>query len=705
MQMDGIRAAWVRGVGRLTGDGMLVAALLALSGGSAAEEGVIEEVVVTATKRAVGLQDVPASVTSIGGDELDSRGVLDVEDLSMQVPNLVYGGNGSNGFITLRGIGTTVDSGVAEPAVSTYVDGVFLPRASMATLRQVDMQRVEVIRGPQGTLYGRNATGGAINFVSRAPATEFESGVTLALEDRDGHALSGYVSGPLSDTVAFRLSAGREEQDGYVDVLNTGQELADTDVVYGRLALQVTPSDALTIDLTAQYEKGEAVNGYQALLTPATTFFLPLAPQTTEELKLFADGPHDGEIETTLVSARVNWDLSDTVSLRSITGYVDHEVTTTFDADGTGAFFTDLVDAFRPSESFSQEFNLYGDTGRLSWLVGAYWYEEDFLLTLPVDFAGVGLVIAGNLEEETRSYAFFADLTYSLTDRLRLNAGLRYNDEEKDFTFFDLPGGSLDEDDLLPKLGLQYDLTDDVNVYGAWQRGIKSGGHQLSQPTTFEGEELDAWEAGIKSRLLGGRLTANAAVFFYDYENLQATTVIPPSTTLVQNGDAEVTGFEGELRFLANEQLSFNLGVSLLDSEYTDLLSVDQTDPAGGLVDLSGEELIRAPRYTLNAGVDWTIPVRAWRLENIVVRLDAFHSDDYKLNFFDYGPSQQDAYTTANLSVMANDRSGRFQVRAWVNNLTDEVTLNQANYLAITGAFFGLYSEPRNGGVSVTMRF
>ncbi len=191
----------------------------------------LEEVLVTATKRSASIQDIPISISQLGGADLDERGIRNIEHLSYHIPNLQFGAFGSNSFITIRGIGTTVDSGVAEPAVATYVDGVFLPRSTMGVIRHVDIERVEVLRGPQGTLYGRNATGGSINYISRAPAEAFEGGVRASVENRNGYGIQAYLSGPISDRSAYRISLGKEDQDGYVDVINTGEDLVGTDLL------------------------------------------------------------------------------------------------------------------------------------------------------------------------------------------------------------------------------------------------------------------------------------------------------------------------------------------------------------------------------------------------------------------------------------------------------------------------------------------
>lgn len=680
-----------------------------------------ETVIVTATKREQSIQDIPASVSQISGTDLSARGISDIENLATSIPNLTYGEFGSNTFISIRGIGTTVDSGVAEPSVATYVDGIFLPRSTMAVTKQTDLERVEVLRGPQGTLYGRNATGGAINFVSRAPSDVLEGGGSLTIEERNGVGVDGYISGPLGDQAAFRLSGGVEEQDGYVDVLNTGDDLLNRDAWFARGALQFRPSDDLTFDISVHHEEDDGVNTAQTFITEPVNvtglgalLMIPVG-FSTEPNTIIADGGASGESETTIISARVNWDLSDSVSFRSTTGYVDHSINSQFDADGTDFFFVN-ADAFpRESSSFSQEFNLYGSAERLDWLIGAYYFEEEFELQLPVSFNGLLFMspapsisaVAGDIVEDTTSYALFGDVSFALTDRLKLNGGLRFNNEEKEFEFFGAPSpaGNLDSDDILPKIGLQFDVNQDVNIYGQWQQGIKSGGHQLDRPETFAAEQLDAFEVGVKSEFMDGALTANAAIFFYDYQDLQATITIPPATTLIESGDAEVSGFEGEVYYAPSSSVRLNFGVSMLDAEYTELTSTDQALPGGPTVDLAGEDLIRAPEFTVNFGGEWRIPVNSSFIGDILLRGDAFHSSDYKLAFIDYAETRQEAYTTVDLSATITDPSDRFALRVFVDNATDEVYLNNGSFLATTGAFIGVFSEPRTAGVSLSAKF
>lgn len=680
----------------------------------------VDEIVVTATKRSVSLQEVPASIASIGGDDLDRRGVDDVASLAAQVPNLAFGTNGIASFVTIRGVGTTVDSGVAEPSVATYVDGVFLPKATMGFLRQVDLERVEVLRGPQGTLYGRNATAGAMNFVSRAPSDEIEFGSSLSTGSRNAFGANAYLSGPLLDNLYARISGGRESQDGYVKVLPSGRRIADTDVKFVRGALRFEPLDDLSLDLWIKYEKKDDARAFQQPLTPVE--IPPLAPQTTEPNRMVADGPFESPSETTIAGFTANWKLLDGVALRSTTGYVNHDSFVTFDGDGTGTEFLNLVHSAAPSESVSQEFNFFGDFDDLTWLVGLYYFKENYDLTLPAVVTTLGgtvrATIYAEVKQRTESYAAFTDFTYAITDAFKFNGGLRYNEEKKDFLYTsgqivgdgpligssNLPSGTR-KNDVLPKAGLQYEFTDDLNVYGQWQKGVKSGGHQISSDEIFPGEKITSYELGAKSRWLDRRLTLNGAVFNYRYRDLQITNVIPPTTTLVENADAKITGLEAEVGYEPIDSVRLNLGVSVLDSKYTRFVSTDQANASAGDQDLSGTELVRAPDYTISAGAEWNIPIGFAFVRDTNLRAEIFHSDDVVMRYFATPNDTQSAYTISNLSALFNDSSGHVQVKVFVNNLTDKVYLLQDTYIATFGSYMGIYSEPRTWGAQITMRF
>ena len=689
------------------------------------------DIIVTATKRGERLQDVPAAITAIGGEDLQKRGLTNIEAIATQVPGLNFGQHAGATQIAIRGVGSTVDSGVTEPTVALYVDGVYLPRSSMGALRGVDLDRVEVLRGPQGTLYGRNATGGAINFVSRAPSREFEGQVTASTGSRDAFGLEGYVSGPLADGVYVRLSGGHQQQDGYVKVLNTGQRLMNVNDDYVRLAARLEPTDSLGIDLAVRYEDNSGANSYQQLYTPAGVFIPGTAQQTTKPNEIYSDGPFSARVKTLIASGTVNWKVSDDVSLRSVTGYIDHKTTVNFDADGTGYGFYNAVNFRRPSESFSQELDLIGETGRLKWILGAYYFKEKFLFSLPINFVN-GLntgdpatslpagstLYAGLLSDRTQSFALFGDATYSISDWLRLNVGLRFNTEKKRFestSGADVPGvgfvgvsgvkTQFKADKLLPKLALQFDVNDDINGYVQWQKGYKSGGQNLQLLPQYLPESINAYEVGLKTQWLNRKLTANFAAFYYDYKNLQVTIVQPPAVTLVQNADVKVYGIEGDINFQVTKAFRLNTSATWLHARNKRFESIDDANPGAGVQDLRGEPISRAPDLTFNAGAEYELDLGGDLLNSLSLRADFSYSSKVVLRYFGQPEDVQKAYALLNVSATLSDFDEKTSLRAFVNNVTDKLYRQSSSYLGTTGAYIGNYSPPRTWGMQLSRKF
>jgi iron complex outermembrane receptor protein len=691
---------------------------------AAAEAGTVDEVVVTALKREANLQDIPASISAVSGESMAQRGVTDVRDLAKLIPNLNWGEHFGTTLVTIRGVGSNVDSGVTEPTVAMYVDGVFLPRSTMATMRAVDLERVEVLRGPQGTLYGRNATGGAINFISKAPTASFEGGVNLSAGSRDAWGVSGYVSGPVAPGVMVRLSAGREKQDGYVRVVNTGQRLNGLNARYVRGAIRLEPSDDLQIDLAVRYDKDTAANAYQQLLEPS-----PLAApagQTTEPNKIAADFPFSGLSRTLVANGAVTWKPSDDLTVRYTTGYVDHKSDVGVDADATTTPFYWVPHFPRPSESYSHEVDVLGDYGKVNFILGAYYFREKALTRLDLEFGSVGGpasgLPAGTLLQEgvlakIENAALFGDLTYSLTDRLRLNVGLRYNHESNDYAqiftlqplvpnlfLFDYHTNT---DRVLPKVALQFDIKDHVLGYAQWSRGYKSGGANLAASPADIGsplygpETLDAYEVGLKSQFAGGRLTANVAAFYYDYKDLQVTLNIPPSTTRVENADARIYGVEAEFRLQVTPAFVLQVAPTLMHARYKNFVSFDPV--FNETVDLAGAHMLRAPDFTVNASASYRIDLTGDLLSSLTFQADAFYSSKVVLRYFDRPGESQQAYGVVNLSAVLANADDRVQLSAFVNNVGDKDYKQQVTNFGL--GYFGNYAPPRTWGMRLSSKF
>ncbi|WP_168072258.1 TonB-dependent receptor [Caulobacter sp. SSI4214] len=698
----------------------------------------VDEIVVTAMKRGENLQDVAASVSALSAETLKDRGVSDVKDIAKLVPNVNWGEHFGSALVTIRGVGSTVDSGITEPTVAMYADGVFLPRSTMPSVRAIDLDRVEVLRGPQGTLYGRNATGGAINFVSQAPSRTFEGMANVSTGSRSAFGVSGYVSGPLADGVYGRLSGGHDEQDGYVKISPSGKTLGGADINYVRGALRLEPSSGLTIDLAARYEENKAANGWQQLFTPA---LIPTAGQTLEPNRIVADQPFAQNSKTTVLSSTVNWTISDKVSLRSITSYVDHKSKVSVDADSTILDGFNTIDFTRPSKSYAQEFNLLGAGDKVQWILGLYYYHEKAGNALPLRLGtffapGFGVpantVLTASVDSKTESLAAFADVTYSFSERMRLNLGLRYNHETKDFLqnrIVSIPGvgvvpGSAayaagpiavgtTSSKLLPKINLQFDLTDNVNSYVQYSKGFKSGGENLEGGDggavgalgLYRPEGIDAYEVGLKSRLFDRRVIANFAAFYYDYSGLQVTITKPPTTTVVQNADAKIYGLEGEFSWSLTESLKLDGSATLTHARFNGFSGYDDAQPSLGVQNLDGKPLPHAPDFTARLGGEYRIDLGEGFLSTLTVRGDVSYSDDVVLRYFGTANDTQKAYWLSSVSAKLSDANRLTELRLYVNNLGDKIYKQNVTYIGAIGAYMGNYAAPRTWGVQLSRKF
>ena len=690
------------------------------------------EIVVTALKRSQSVQDIPAAVSAISGEDLQSRGISDVEGLTQAIPSVNFGEHAGTTLISIRGVGSTVDSGVTEPTVATYIDGVFMPRATMGYLRGIDVDRIEVLRGPQGTLYGRNATGGAINFISQAPTKEFTGGVNASAGSRKAFGISGFVSGPLTDGISVRLSGGHEEDDGFVKLLPNKGRIGNTNVDYVRGAIRFEPSSDVTFDLSARYEKLTGANAYQQLLTPTV---LPV-PQSVVPNEIYGDARYATRVETLVVAGTLNWNISDAVSLKSITSYVDHKSSVDFDADATDVPGLYVIDFARPSKSYGQEINLIGDSGPLKWILGAYYFHEKAGNALPL---GIGAAFAPGfgvpadtfltqgVDTKTESIAVFADVTYSLSERARLNVGLRYNHESKDFDqdlFLRFPGNtvlplasniltSTKSDKLLPKVNFQFDLSDNANTYVQWSRGFKSGGQNLPGgggenlgPIGFyQPETIDAYEVGLKFQSSDRHITANFAAFYYDYKGLQLTITVPPATTLVQNAPAKIYGLEGEFRFQLTDAFRIDASANLLNARFKRFLAFDDARPGLGTLNLEGSALPHAPDFTANLGAQYRIPLGDGFLSSLTLRGDLYYSSRVVLRYFGTANDSQEGYALGNLSATLASADDKVQLKAFVNNVGNKAYRQNSTYLGAFGAYYGNYGPPRTWGAALSVRF
>jgi len=738
---------------------LIVAGVLtALSAGfpALAQEGAaaLEEVIVTAEKREANLQDAAVAVAAYQGDLLQAMDINDAQSLILSDPSMSFSRAGGEGQIFIRGVGSNLLGIGQDSSVAIHQDGVYLGRPHLALSQFLDVERVEVLRGPQGTLYGRNATAGVINVISRKPTEETEGYVRGYVGNFDRKEIEAAVGGPLSDSAGFRVAARWTEDDGFTDDLEpAGGDVIDNRSNYGiRGVLTFTPSDTFTAEFIAEYTESDGKNmsvmRRDNLHTSQRLGALenPGFGSTRNELDTYQDW------ETSGLTMTLSWQLSDSLSLVSITGYRQFEDDFSFNTDGVELFVTN-TQYQREADQFTQELRLVSDLdGPLNWMLGGFYMSEDKkeALGLPaINFGGNFNIFA---ENDTEALAVFGEVYFDITDSVRLVGGLRYNDEEKEdfserglifFTpendpriddpnsvllglsvpnpnAFNFPFGSRTTtdswDDWTPKVAIEYRPNEDLLIYGSVTKGFKSGGtNSLDTSPPFDQEELISYELGMKSSWSNNRVIFNGSFFQYDYNDLQVSTFADGTTRIENAASADLTGDELTLAALLTDNLTLKIAGTFLDTEYKDFVTVFGNRPEGGpnVVDLSGNELINAPESKLVASLsyDWSIGGNeAYLFAQYTHVAELFHS---QFNEAIIGQGSVDL-----LDLRAGYRFGadrQWEIAALIRNATDEEFFqNSVRFTSLSdsatdprriGAALGYPAEGRSYGMQVSYSF
>jgi len=619
-----------------------------------ASESGLEEIVVTARKIEERMQDVPMSVQVVSGEYLDETDPSNLFELQFDIPGLVVntlGGYGA-GF-SLRGV---ADQGGSSLSVASYLNGVYLGNSNLAITRLFDMDRIEVVKGPQGTLYGRNSTGGSINFVTRTPEETFASGIEAAIASFDTARVQGFINLPF-DKGGFRAALVRSEGDGYIRNTVDDRRFAEDDFWGLRTSLSVALPNGFSLDLMAQHV---ADNGASAELWLPNPGFLPDPADLYLTTVTLAD-PFL-KTESDIVSANAGYDLGFAM-LRSVTGYARSETSNKDDCAGL-PFLAGCVREIGPRghTQWSQEFQLVSAAdASIAWLAGAYGFDADgssrnYLLT----------PLAGELPQndehstsQDRAFAVYGQGTAQVAARLEVTAGLRYSAETSRVSSIGtglrdnptLTVATYDSDQLSWRIGLKYAATEDLLVYADVSTGFKSGGignDRLPDGgfNRYKPENLLAWEAGIRSQWLERRLTVNAAAFFYDFEDMQVSTVVIDGGQVYPLTDnaarAEIYGIDSAVTFAVAERLVLSGSVIWLPKrDFVDYRNEQTGDT------LSGNKLSRVPEWTATAAVDSRLPLR--RHGTVSARVEY----NYRSAFF---------YTKENLPIFRQDHFGLLNI-------------------------------------------
>ena len=412
----------------------------------------IADIVVTAQKRSESVQKVPASVSVLSAGTLATRRLDDLSDIAKQVPSLVIGKLFGSNLITLRGISTGLTSGTEDPSVAVHVDGVYQPRTRSLDVILADVERVEVLAGPQGTLYGRNATGGVINYVLKEPQKEFGAGISGLAANYDRYAVRAYVTGPLAEGIEFRLSGIYDDQSkGFTKNLlpNAPEKTLESNrVAGGRAAIKFDPSSAFSMTLEGTYTDSRGKPLFSSFSVPGAPFTDLYVPLTTAPHEVYSEhvSALNSKIYTGTLTA--NYQFNDDVSLKSITGYQKYKDFMAIDSDASGYTGVDTNNLLK-SNTFTEELDLSVNMfdNRLKSIYGFFYFNDKITEDNHVNFGGaipnVIIPIEYFTAQRAKSFAFFTDQTFSVTDKLRLRAGARYSSDRKSVEQFQDFAGSV----------------------------------------------------------------------------------------------------------------------------------------------------------------------------------------------------------------------------------------------------------------------
>jgi iron complex outermembrane receptor protein len=706
----------------------------------AASEGArLEEIVVTADKTGVEkLQSTPQAVSVIGGEALQRQGVANIRDLAQLVPNMTFAQNTSSALLYIRGIGSNNTAAGSDPDVTVQIDGVYIARPSGQTSDFLDVARIEVLRGPQGTLYGRNAVGGTLNIISRAPSTMFNGAAQVTAGNYGLVQGDLYVTGPLgSDKLLGSLAIDYKTHDPYFkNIAPGGRDVGDADHAGARAQLKWLASDAIDattrIDVSAVMH--EHFENYSHMVAPAP--FPALANTLVGDFRTVAlNSPQVLVQQIGGISEEMNWRLGGPWTLKSITAWRTLKSKASNDNDATDQF-VQFAHLANQEQQGSQEFNLQYAGERLKGVLGVYYFQDldrqrnDVAIPPSVTTpAARALFNAARPDIGSKSGAVFAQGVYEVIPGVSLTVGGRYTSESKEMSQYfvrtslnpatvgaPFPGFPLsfqlkrEYHAFTPKVALDWKITDDAMVYVSATRGYKSGGFNFSATTpataTFAPEKIWSYEAGAKTQWLDDRLRVNATAFRYDYSNLQVSQLIAAATFSIGNAaSATVNGFELEVTGKPTSELQLTGNFSALDATYDKYPGASV--PAGLLrfepravcvgtactIDAAGKSLNAAPRYSGVLAVDDT-----HRFGDLSVAGHVDYSWRSR-TFFD--PSNnalmsQGAYGLLNAFVSISP-SDNWTFQVWGRNLT-----NEGYYVTVSASGVtvnGLVGDPRTFGV------
>ena len=713
-------------------------------------ETILEEIVVTAQKREQNIQNIGASIVAFTGEQYRELGFGNASDITTQVPNLSFGlptGNDTILALAMRGVGLNDFADFNESPVAMYIDEVYQGTLAAQFARVFDIERVEVLRGPQGTLYGRNTTGGVVHFVTRKPTDELDAYGEFTYGSFDQIKFDGAIGGPITEKVRGRLSVLHDENDGTQRDRSTGDKGNERDItaVRGQLAVDVT--DEIELNLIAH---GTFVDNIASFFKHRGTFtaspFVGGVPcgdaalearqcvdvfgyrdpvSDPDSVATGGSGAMPADIDIYGVSGKLTWrrGIWEIVSISAYQEVDKHHIETAFSGIGP---ITPLLAAFPlDTKQFTQELRLSRTTENLAAMVGFFYYTDEKdggVVVVPPSVLSAGTVS----KQEVDAYAFFAHVAWNFAPSWSVEGGVRYSVENKEgqadvdtgTVFFPNPSfqfeDEFDTDNVTWDIGLNWHATDNTLLFANISRGFKSGGWNtggfISVPVQlepFDDEIITMFEGGIKTTQFGGRLRLNATGFYYDYDDRQVFAEVPflgiPLGVLSNVGSAEISGFEFELNTQPLDFFEASFGIGYLDTKAKDFVAFSGAFDAQGnpmFADLSGSDLTNAPNWTANGIFRVFHPLFGGEGS---VQVDFTYSDEF---FFDADNQFVDLggeFTIWNFRAAWKSPGERYEIALWAKNFTDERYLVEGFVLAEGQST--IWNLPRSVGVSVGVRY
>lgn len=746
---------------------MLLSAPSIAQESSSGIKSLMEEITVTARKREENIQDTPIAISAFSGESLQARGIVKIDGIATITPNMTFsnintnGGGNNSAAVFIRGVGQADFVPTTDPGVGLYIDGTYMARSVGSVLDLIDIERIEVLRGPQGTLFGRNTIGGAINIHTVKPHEEFEVKLRSKVGSHGRMDFAGKVNGALADNFFASASLASFNQDGYVTNPLTGQELGDDETIAVRGAIRWLVSDDVEINVTGDYSRDRETGQAQVTdLDPNNAIiFIPPDPSNplstgnaafTHNVFLGLNSPIPfaippgratgcdatfanpagtnsncantstiglGEVNSTDptfydadifgISGTIDWEITDKLKIKSITSYRDLDSEFSHDADASPFLLSHISDDYQ-QDQISQEIQIQGSSfnGRLSWILGAYYFKEDgFNINDPTQFAALFIRSGGFFENESK--AGFAQATFDITKKLHLTAGIRYTEDNKKFIVRDglqrlsptfAPPGTIIQiipegvyktkaDDWTPMVNVSYNWNEELMTYATYSEGFKSGGFQqriaglLPAAPSYDPEFVESYEIGFKYSSDDGSFVLNGAAFFADYTNIQLEVFRGIAPILDNGGEGEIKGFELEARWTPIDSWFVEAALGHLDATITD------ADPAataaGGPTD--GSRLPHVPRWSASASI-----IKEFGLGDFGIirpRLDWSFRSKVFFNPNNNDFETQKSHSIFNANVAWNSVDEKYSLTFFVNNIGDirYVYYNENSLSASTG--------------------